>query len=208
MHNHDPSRHTPPARREPISSHPHLQFPFPHLLYHNALHLIQILIKTLKFILLSISLILFILLSLNSILPLKCQFPAWILSSHLEAQHLDTAEGHRVGYVNNRSIITVALYKNYPTILKTLDHDGNRILERYLDTHGKPAVLASGHSTLKREYDADGNWISQTYPDDKPNPFTIRSGYASIRWTYNYIGKIESEMYFDTDGLPVMDTYR
>ena len=89
-----------------------------------------------------------------------------------------------------------------------MDQADNRILERYLDNHIKPAVLASGYSTLQREYDADGNWISQTYTDNKLHPITIRSGYASIRPKYNSIGKIESEMYFDTDGLPAMDTYR
>ena len=42
MHNPAPSRHIPPANREPISSHPHLQFPFPpHLLYHNDMNNIQ-----------------------------------------------------------------------------------------------------------------------------------------------------------------------
>ena len=46
--------------------------------------------------------------------------------------------------------------KNYSTILKTLDHENNCILERYLDSHGKPSVHAAGYSALKREYDADG----------------------------------------------------
>ena len=77
-----------------------------------------------------------------------------------------------------------------------------------MDNHIKPAVLASGYSALKREFDAFGNWISQTHPDDKLNPYTIRSGYASIRRKYNSIGKIESEMYFDTNVLLAMDTYR
>lgn len=126
----------------------------------------------------------------------------------METRNQDTAEGRRVDYVNSRGVITVAPDKNYSTILNTLDQDSNCILQKYLDSHGKPAVLASGYSALKREYDADGNWISQTYLDDKLNPFTIRSGYASIRRKYNSIGKVESEMYFDTDGLPVMDTYR
>lgn len=69
-------------------------------------------------------------------------------------------------------------------------------------------MLIVAYYVLKREYDTDGNWISQTYLEDKLNPFTVRSEYASIRRKYNSIGKIESEMYFDTDGLPAMDTYR
>lgn len=209
MHNPDLSRHTPLENRKPISNHPHLQFPFPHnLLYHNDMNQIQTLMKTLKFILLSVFLILFMLLSLNSVLPLKWQFPAWRLSSHLETRIQDTAEGRRVDYINSRGVITVALDKNYSTVLKTLDQDGNYILERYLDNHGNPAVLASGYSALKREYDADGNRISQTYLDDKLNPCIIRYGYASTRRKYNSIGKIELEMFFDTDGLTAMDIYR
>ena len=120
------------------------------------------------------------LLSLNSVLPLKWQFPAWRLSSHLETREEDTTEGRRSDYVNSRGEITVALDKNYSTVLKTIDQNGNCILERYFDSHGKPAVLAMGYSALKREYDEEGNWISQTYLDDKLNPFMIRSGYASI----------------------------
>ena len=64
---------------------------------------------------------------------------------------------------------------------KTLDQDGNLILERYLDTREKPTVLVSDCFVLKREYVANGNRISQTYPDDKLNPCSIRSGYSSIR---------------------------
>lgn len=65
---------------------------------------------------------LFMLLPLNSILPLKCQFPPWWLSSHLETRNQDTAEGRQVDYVNSRGVITVALDRYYSTILKTLAH--------------------------------------------------------------------------------------
>ena len=74
----------------------------------------------------------------------------------METRNQDTAEGRRADYVNSRGVITVAPDKNYSTILKTLDHENNCILERYLDSHGKPSVHAAGYSALKREYDADG----------------------------------------------------
>ena len=110
----------------------------------------------------------------------------------MKTRNQDTTEECQVNYINSRNVITVAPDNNYSTILKTLDHDGNCILERYLDSHGKPVVLASGYPALKREYDVNGNRISQAYLDDKLNSFTIRSGYASIRRKYNSIGKIES----------------
>ena len=75
----------------------------------------------------------------------------------MEIRNQETAEGRRVDYVNSCGVITVARDKNYSTILKTLDQNGNGILEWYLDNHGKPAVLASGYSVLKREYDENGN---------------------------------------------------
>lgn len=126
----------------------------------------------------------------------------------METPNQDTTKGRRFDHLNSGGVITVAPDNNYSTICKTLDQDGNCILERYLNCHAKPATLASCYSAHIREYDVNGDRISQSYPDDKLNPFTIRSGYASIRRKYNSIGKIELEMYFDTDGLPVMDTYR
>ena len=74
---------------------------------------IQTLVKTFKFILLSVFPILFMLLSLNSILPLKWQFTVWRLSFHLNARNHATVEERRVNYVNGRGVITIAMDNNY-----------------------------------------------------------------------------------------------
>ena len=153
-----------------------------------------------------ILLVLFMLLSMNSILPLKWQFPSWRLSPHLTEKTEKTADGTRTDYLNAKGVITVALDKNYATVVKTFDQDGNCILEEYFDDHGRPAILLSGYSALRREYNSNGQWISTTYLDGSLNPVVINIGFASVHRTYNKNDKLETEMYFDADGLPALDT--
>ena len=86
-------------------------------------------------------LVLFMLLSINSILPIRWQFPQWRLSPHLSYKAEKTADGIRSDYKNSKGIITVALDKNYATVIKTLNQDGNCILEKYFDDHSRPAML-------------------------------------------------------------------
>ena len=147
------------------------------------------------------------LLSLNSVLPLKWQFPAWKLSAHLTTNTQESAEGIRTDYVNSFGVITVALDKNYATVIKTQDKDGNCILEQYYDNHGRPAVVISGYSAIRKEFNSEGNCISTTYLDRMLNPVVTNRGYASIQRTYNENGKVETEMYYDTDGLPTREVY-
>lgn len=166
------------------------------------------LLKTIKILLLSILLIVFMLLSLNCVLPLKRQFPSWMLSPHLTAKKEKTADGTRTDFLNAKGDITVALDKNYATVIRTLDRDGNCVFEQYFDSHGRPAVLAAGNSAFKREYNSDGKWISTTYLDDKLDPVVRLNGYASVHRTYTEDGEVETEMYFGADGLPAADNYR
>ena len=161
----------------------------------------QLLNKT-WIVILSVILILFILLSMNIILPLKWRFPSWRLSPHLSALKTDTANGTRTDYINGNAEITIALDKNYSTVVRTLDKNGNCILEQYFDNHGNPSITSSGYYALRREYNSEGQWITLTYLDSELRPFTSRNGYASIRRTYNAIGKVEADMYFGADGLP------
>lgn len=168
----------------------------------------QKLINIIWRLLLSVFLILFILLSLNIVLPLKRQFPPWRLSPHLTAREEQTADGTRTDYINAGGEITVALDKNYATVLRTFDQDGNCVLERYFDSHGRPAVQSAGNSALKREYNADGKWISMTYLDENLSPIDRSNIYISIHRTYNKDGKVETETYFGADGLPAVDSYK
>ena len=155
-----------------------------------------------------ILLVIFMLLSMNSILPLKWQFPSWRLSPHLTVKTEKTADGIRTDYVNSKGVITVALDKNYASVIKTYDQEGNCILERYFDDHGRPALLSAGHSALRKEYNSNGQWISTTYLDGSLNPVVINRGYASVHRTYTKSDKVETEMYFDADGLPTLDVYK
>ena len=157
---------------------------------------------------LAILLVLFMLLSMNSLLPLKWRFPAWKLSPHLEQQKRSAAEGTRIDFVNSRGDLTVALDKNYATVIKTMDQDGNCVLEQYFDRSGKPAVLSAGYSAFKREFNKDGKWICTTYLDDELRPIAIQAGYAEVHRTYNSEGKVETESYFGTDGQPAPDSHK
>ena len=112
---------------------------------------------------------------------------------------------NRIDYVNDFGLITVALNKNYATIVKTLDQNGNCVLERYFDNHGKPAVSINGNSALHRVYNEEGQWITSTYLDDNLNPITCKNGFATIHRTHTALGKTDTDMYFDIDGLPTND---
>lgn len=179
-----------------------------HLCSNCTMNHSSIIINKIWTVLLELLTVIFMLLSMNSVLPLKWQFPTWMLSSHLIAKTQKTAEGIRTDYVNLFGIITVALDKNYSTVIKTLDKDGNSILEQYFDSHGRPAVLVSGFSAVQKEYDSEGRWINTTYLDKTLNPVVTNRGYASIRRTYNENGKVQTEMYYDTDGSPTLDAYK
>ena len=107
--------------------------------------------------------------------------------------------------MNSQGAITVALDKNYATVVKTYDSNGNCILEQYYNKNGRPAVLINGNSALHKEYNAKGQWIYSTYLNSKLDPIPGSNGYTSIHRTYNIIGKTDTDMYYDIDGLPVCD---
>lgn len=155
-----------------------------------------------------ILLALFMLLSMNNILPLKWQFPSWKLSPHLTEKIEKNADGIRTDYVNTEGVITVALDKNYATVIKNYDQEGNCILEKYYDDHGRPAMLAAGYSALRMEYNSNGQCICTTYLDGNLNPVVIKRGYTSVHRTYNKTNRVETELYFDADGLPIFDIYK
>lgn len=134
---------------------------------------------------LSALLVIFMLLSLNSVLPLKWRFPQWRLSPHLGKLTEETADSTRTHYVNGKNDITVALDKNYSTITKTFDQDGNCILEQYFDNHRKPAVTVDGYHALQRVYNEEGQWVLTTYLNDRLNPAVSNLGYASVRRTWS-----------------------
>lgn len=167
----------------------------------NHSHLFNILFKVILYIIL----IIFILLSVNIVLPLKLRFPAWRLSPHLSSVQKEIDEYIHTDFVNSFGLITVALDKNYSTIVKTLDQNGDCVLERYFDNHGKPAVSINGNSALHRAYNEEGQWITSTYLDNNLNPITGKNGYSTIHRAYTVFGKTDTDMYFDVDGFPTID---
>ena len=159
-------------------------------------------------VILSVFLIIYLLLSLNSLLPLEWQFPSWRLSPHLEERTENTSSGTRTDYVNAKGVITVALDKNFATVIQTLDQDGNCVLKQFLDDQGKPISILSGNSAVQTEYSSDGQWTCSTYLDDKLNPMLGKNGYASMRMEYNENGQPETETYYDVDGQPTVNSYK
>ena len=150
-------------------------------------------------------LILFILLSMNIVLPLKWRFPFWRLSPHLSNVKTDIKDGIRIDYVNGIGMLTVALDKNYASVVKLIDQNGNCILEQYYDNLGNPAIAINGNHALHKEYNSAGRWITSTYLDGNLCPVAGTGGYATIHRTYNMFGKTDTDMYFDADGLPATD---
>ena len=143
--------------------------------------------------------------SMNSILPLKWQFPSWRLSPHLTNKDEKIADSIRTDFINAQGVITVALDKNYATVIKTFDQSGNCILEEYFDNHGRPATLAAGHSAVRKEYNSNGQCICATYLDSSKKPVEINLGYASVHLTYNKANNVETEMFYDAEGFPTLD---
>lgn len=158
-------------------------------------------------------LVIFMLLSLNNLLPLKRRFPAWKLSPNLVKVTNQTTEETRTDYVNAKGNTTVALDKNFATVIKTTiqtdqsPEDGYSILEQYYDNHQKPSILMSGNSALRRECNADGKWFYTTYLDSNLTPVVSTHGYASIHRTFNDLGKVEDVTYYDADDKPTRDIY-
>ena len=165
-------------------------------------------LKKLNIIIASAFFVVFILLCFNILLPLKWRFPSWKLSPHLITKTTDTTDGVRSVYVNRNNDITVAMDKNYATVQKTLDQNGNCILERYFDNHGRPAVLITGYSAIRKVYNSDGKWIISTNLDSELRPTLNRNGYASVHRTYANNGTIVTDMYYDEKGLPTLDNYK
>ena len=104
-------------------------------------------------------------------------------------------------YVNSDGTPVVPLDRDYATVLRTKDDDGNVVLEQYLDVRGEP-VVRSGHYAAV-SYRRGAGEIQITYLDAQLNPTTITSGYSSIYRTLTPEGKALRDTYFDLQGKPV-----
>lgn len=111
----------------------------------------------------SVLLLLFMILSANIDLPLKCRFPVWKLSPICQLwSWIQQRESAQTIFGSNDKI-TVALDKNYATVIRILDKHGNCVLEQCFDNYGRPAVTAYGDHALSREYNSDSKCITSTH---------------------------------------------
>ena len=157
-----------------------------------------------------ILLIVFLIFTINWLAPSSLRFPNWLISSSLEKRKVETEAYTRIDYVDQNDVITLAVDKNYATVLRTKDVYGNYILEEYFDEKGAPVELPGKYSVVRREYDKDGNPIKTEYLDQWMKPVIRRDGYSVVLYTYSKYGKVETEMYFDEEMQPtrsIMNRY-
>lgn len=154
----------------------------------------------------SLLLISFLLLTINLLLPPRIRIPFWLLSPNLTKKETVISDGLRVDFVRKEGKITLALDKNYATVLKTLDKDGNCILEKYFDENGNPVVTADGYSAIRSEYDKYGHLVKKEYLDRGMNLTAWNQGYATVLYTYNESDQVETELYFDQNMQPAKST--
>ena len=148
----------------------------------------------------------FLLLTINWLIPSRMRFPGWLISSNLDKRETETEKYTRIDYVNRNGEITLAVDKNYATLLKMKDALGNHILVEYFDEKGAPVVLPDRYSVVRKEYNKDGNPIKVEYLDQWMKPVIRRGGYSVVLYTYNEDGKVETELYFDEVMKPALNT--
>lgn len=124
-----------------------------------------------------------------------------LTAAELTLETTQSGNQERQTYVNSDGAPVVPLDRDYATVLRTKDDDGNVILEQYLDARGEP-VLRSGNYAAVSYRRKDGE-ILITYLDIQLNPTTITSGYSSIHRTLTPDGKALRDTYFDLQGKPV-----
>lgn len=122
-------------------------------------------------------------------------------AAELTLETTQSGNQERRTYVNSDGTPVVPLDRDYATVLRTKDDDGNVVLEQYLDTQDAP-MLRSGHYAAV-SYRREADEIQITYLDAQLNPTTITSGYSSIHRTLTPEGRALQDTYFDLQGEPV-----
>lgn len=150
----------------------------------------------------SLLLLAFLILTINWLFPSRVKIPFWPRSSSLKIKETETVDGLRIDYVDNKGGITLAVDKNYATVIKTMDKYGNCIWEEYYNENGDPVVLPNGYSAIRKEYDINGNPTKMEFFDQWINPVINKQGYSIVLYTYDENENVETEMYFDNDMHP------
>ena len=152
--------------------------------------------------LISLALAAFILLSaLCLIPPEEKNHDKGFLASELTLTTTETENQERQTYVNSDGAPLMPLDRDYVTLLRTKDDNGNVVLEQYLDVRGEPVVRSGNYAAVGYRREADE--IQITYLDAQLNPTNITSGYSCIHRTLTPEGRALRDAYFDLRGKPV-----
>ena len=124
-----------------------------------------------------------------------------ILAAGLTLETTQDGNQERQTYVNSDGEPVIPLDRDYATLLRTKDDDGNVVLEQYLDARGEPVFRSGNYAAIAYSREADE--IQITYLDAQLNPTTITSGYSCIHRTLTPEGRALQDTYFDLQGEPV-----
>ena len=150
----------------------------------------------------SIVLAVFVLLSVLALVrPEGKNHDKGFLASELTLETAQSGNQERQTYVNSDGAPVIPLDREYATLLRTKDDDGNVILEQYLDTWDEPVPRSGNYAAIAYSRQADK--IQITYLDAQLNPTTIASGYSSIHRTQTLEGRALKDTYYDLQGKPV-----
>ena len=150
----------------------------------------------------SIALAVFILLSAICLVrPEGKNHDKGFTAAELTLETTQSGNQERRTYVNPDGEPVIPLDRDYATLLRTKDDDGNVILEQYLDVRGELVLRSGNYAAVS--YRREAGEIQIAYLDAQLNPTTITSGYSTIRRTLTPDGKALRDTYFDLQGKPV-----
>ena len=153
----------------------------------------------------SIVLAVFVLLSVLALVrPEGKNHDKGFLASELTLETAQSGNQERQTYVNSDGAPVMPLDREYATLLRTKDGDGNVLLEQYLDTWDEPVPRSGNYAAIAYSRQADK--IQITYLDAQLDPTTITSGYSSIHRTMTPEGRALQDTYFDLQGKPVKNS--
>lgn len=124
-----------------------------------------------------------------------------LTAAELTLETIQSGNQERRTYVNSEGAAVVPLGRDYTTLLRTKDDDGNVILEQYLDARDQPVVRSGNYAAVG--YSREAGEIRITYLDAQLNPTTITFGYSSIHRTLTPEGRALRDTYLDLQGRPV-----
>lgn len=109
----------------------------------------------------------------------------------------------RTDYVDLSGNITLAIDKQYASVVRKIGSDGNIQKEQFLDEKGNPIKQVGGYYGISYMYDSNDRIRSITYLDKLDNVCVLDGGYAIIERTYDFNGNLLCDLYYDQQLNPV-----